>query len=71
MIPDGNERTREVRSRPGGMTLAEIAKLMGVSPKRVYQIEQRALAKCRKKFAAMRLSLLEELSDSGEISDRL
>jgi hypothetical protein len=58
------------RASTGGMTRAEVAEVLGVSPKRVEQIELRALAKCRKKFAAMGIKFRDCLPETTDTGDR-
>lgn len=37
----------DTEAHPGEMTLEEVAAVLGISPGRAYQLETRALAKCR------------------------
>lgn len=68
----GEESCRgELRLTAGGMTHAEIGEVLGVSRERVKQLERRALAKCRRKFAAIGFQLVEEVADSGNAADAL
>ena len=38
---------RRVSRTPAGVTCEDVAQVLGVTPQRVQQLEQRALAKCR------------------------
>lgn len=71
MSREGKASWGELRLAAGGMTHAEIAQRLGISPERVRQLERRALSKCRRKFSAMGFNLGEEVADGGKATDVL